>query len=359
MEHDLYVYQHLTQEWKSGNGCTLGLVVEAKGSTPQKPGAKMLISASGKQFGTVGGGLVESEALMSMRDALNSGRPAVKTFRLDDTYSREAGPICGGYMRIAILPCTDAVAEAAEFALQAHADRVRGILAFPAEANHGKFGYLCWYPDSPDIDFEFTEALRAESCGTLARSDGTRWYVEPVCTRPRLLVVGGGHVGQEVVYQAHRLGFEISVVDDRAEFTRSELFPEGVHPIHGNIGEAVLRFPKGPDAYIVLVSKGHRPDAEALEACIDEPLAYLGMIGSARKIRLLREDFVRRGLATAELFDRVSAPIGVDIGAVSVPEIGVSIAAQLIAARRRGSPLPESLRMPKPGAAPGGVAAGP
>jgi xanthine dehydrogenase accessory factor len=95
----------------------------------------------------------------------------------------------------------------------------------------------------------------------------------------------------------------------------------------------------------VLVSKGHGPDALALEACIHSDWAYLGMIGSERKIRLLRTDFIERELATPDEFDRVVAPIGIAIGAITVEEIGVSIAAQLVAARRLDAGALDSLRI--------------
>ncbi|MHC4687696.1 MAG: XdhC family protein, partial [Planctomycetota bacterium] len=90
------------------------------------------------------------------------------------------------------------------------------------------------------------------------------------------------------------------------------------------------------DVYVVLVTRGHKLDAETLEACIHAPAAYVGMIGSKRKVALLRENFIESGLAAAEEFDRVFAPIGLDIGAVTVPEIAASITAELIAVRRKG-----------------------
>jgi len=113
-----------------------------------------------------------------------------------------------------------------------------------------------------------------------------------------------------------------------------------VKAVQGDIKQLVQEFPQDDDTYIVLVSKGHRPDAEALEACIHSQVRYLGMIGSRRKIRFLRKHFLQDGLATTEEWDRLHSPIGYEIGAVSVSEIGVSIAAQLVAARRN----PASLR---------------
>ena len=101
--------------------------------------------------------------------------------------------------------------------------------------------------------------------------------------------------------------------------------------------EEVAGFPFGADTYVVIVTRGHQHDAEALAACLRRPAAYVGMIGSRRKVALMRQDFVRSGRATAEELGRVYAPIGLDVGAVTVPEIATSIVAQLIAVRRKGS----------------------
>jgi len=94
--------------------------------------------------------------------------------------------------------------------------------------------------------------------------------------------------------------------------------------------------PIASDTYIVIVTRGHKLDAEALEACIHTPAAYIGMIGSKRKVALIRENFIESGIVTKEEFDRIFTPIGLDIGAVTVPEIAASITAELIAVRRKG-----------------------
>jgi len=133
------------------------------------------------------------------------------------------------------------------------------------------------------------------------------------------------------------VGFDVVVLDDRPEFTDQALFPEGVATRCGDIRKEVKAFGIGRDTYIVIVTRGHKHDAEALEACIHAPAAYIGMIGSKRKVALMREDFIESGLAGEEEFGRVFAPVGLDIGAVMVPEIAASIVAQLIAVRRKGS----------------------
>ena len=324
-----------------GRRFALGSVVFAQGSTPQKVGSKAIIDETGATWGTLGGGLIESQALQRMRDTLDEGRATLIEFRLDEDYSREAGPICGGVMRILANPNIDRNLPCYRTELEAQARGEQGVLVTVVEGDPDAIGSASWVAAS-DIDAsagpfpadELRGALDAEGGHCCSCADGSMVYIEPVNLPPRLLIVGGGHVGQAVAAQACLLGFETTVVDDRPEYTRPALFPPEVTAVCGDIRAEVERFPKNGNTYIVLVSKGHRPDAEALEACIHSEVAYLGMIGSERKIRFLKKNFIESGLATREEFDRVVAPIGMEIGAISVPEIGVSIAAQLIAARR-------------------------
>jgi xanthine dehydrogenase accessory factor len=161
--------------------------------------------------------------------------------------------------------------------------------------------------------------------------------VEPLIPKPVLLVVGGGHVGQAVAAQAASLGFEIVLIDDRPGFADPALFPPGVQTRCGDVAREVAAFPVQSDTFIVLVTRGHQHDTAALRACIRRPAAYVGMIGSRRKVPLVRRQFLEEGWATADEFDRVYAPIGLDLGAVTVPEIAASIAAQIVAVRRKGS----------------------
>jgi xanthine dehydrogenase accessory factor len=162
-------------------------------------------------------------------------------------------------------------------------------------------------------------------------------FIEPLIPKPVLLIVGGGHVGQATAAQAALLGFEIVVFEDRPEFVHPKLFPPETTTRCGAVAEELAAFPVHQDTFIVLVSRGHQQDSVALRACIRRSAAYIGMIGSRRKVPLVRRQFLQNGWATAEEFDRVYAPIGLDLGAISVPEIAASIVAQMIAVRRKGA----------------------
>lgn len=337
------IYRKLLQLVDQQDALALLLVVGATGSTPQRVGAKALVDRSGSLLaGTIGGGLMESKALARAAQLLQHGRPELLEFSMDESYSRDAGPICGGAMRVFAAPCRADSGHAYESATVAVEARQKGLLVTTISGQ--ETGCTRWF--SADELGKSDSRFDRERLGTIlkqgrpdivvASMGGDELFVEPVAAPPRMLIVGAGHVGQAIAQQASWLGFDVTVLDDRTDFAQTERFPAGTNVLCGKIGEQVERFPKEEDTYIVLVSKGHKPDAEALEACIHSKSAYLGMIGSRRKVALLRKHFLESGLATEEEFGRVFAPIGLDIGAVTVEEIATSIMAQIVTVRRKG-----------------------
>jgi xanthine dehydrogenase accessory factor len=160
--------------------------------------------------------------------------------------------------------------------------------------------------------------------------------VEPILPAPLLVIVGGGHVGQALAALARFAGFDILVLDDRAEFAAEAIFPPGTALRCGDIAKELSALPLGGDAYVVVVTRGHQHDQAALAACIRKPAAYIGMIGSKRKVAMIRKSLFDSGLASEEELGRLHAPIGLAIGAQTVPEIAVSIVAELISVLRKG-----------------------
>lgn len=313
----------------------LSSVIYTQGSTPQKAGSQALMDAHGNLWGTLGGGMVEADGLDRMRKALSDHTPAQHEYRLDDEYSRTAGPICGGIMRFFTQPCIRENIDAVNAAIASFETGERGVLV--THLSGTKTNQVEWIPETSIVEAALSECLSKEVPSLVQLADDHEAYVEPVVPTPRLLIVGGGYVGQAVAFQAKVVGFDVTVYDDREEFVQPHLFPENTTCAFGAIKPLVTEFPKGSHCYIVLVSKGHALDALALEACIHGEQRFLGMIGSQRKIRALKKHFIEDGLATLDEWNRIVTPIGYDIGAVTVPEIGISIVAQLIAARRRPS----------------------
>src|SRR5262249_1268830 len=171
----------------------------------------------------------------------------------------------------------------------------------------------------------------------------------PILPRITLLIVGAGHVGQAVGQLASQLDFDIWVLDDREAFASDDRFPPPPRRILGPIGPPLERLrPTGiaPSVYCPIMPRGHAHDEEALYHVATAPAGYVGMIGSKRKIKLIFEDLIARGIP-AEALQRVHAPLGFAIGSQTVPEIAVSIVAELIAVRNLGAASPAA-RIPVP-----------
>jgi xanthine dehydrogenase accessory factor len=319
----------------------LVLVLSADGSTPLKAGAKAIVEEDGHIIGTIGGGQVEAEAQKQAVEACKSGEPVVFDFQLHGTSKSDDEPICGGAMQILVDSTIAKNRSIFNNAAEAIKQRHRGVLLTKIkQSTHTKVD-IEWIPEnqiSNHITFPGSEqilsCLKHEKPQLFIESK-SKVFVEPVIPKPNLIIAGGGHIGQALALQASLVGFDINIVDDRPEFTDPILYPEGTTTYCDDIPERVAELLKDSESYIVIVTRGHKLDADVLEACINKPAAYIGMIGSERKVKLMRKNFIESGLATAEEFDRVFAPVGLDIGSVTVPEIAVSITAQLIAVRRK------------------------
>src|SRR5437588_395751 len=157
-------------------------------------------------------------------------------------------------------------------------------------------------------------------------------YIEPIEPSPELYVIGAGHVGLHLARLAHEVGFRVHVADDREKFANTERFPTAVEVIVDDIPTWIGRANLPPHAYVVIVTRGHTNDLEALGALAPLELRYLGLIGSRAKVARIYEAITQNGLP-AERLQQVHAPIGLDIGAVTPQEIAVSILAELIAVK--------------------------
>jgi len=156
-----------------------------------------------------------------------------------------------------------------------------------------------------------------------------------------LVVAGAGHCALPLTRMAKMVGFRIVVLDDRPECATRERFPDADRILLGDLEAEVERIPMTAGTYLVLVTRGHRLDETILRRVIREPLAYIGMIGSRRRIRAVFRDMERDGFERA-LLDRVHSPIGLDIGADTPEEIAVCILAEIIMTRKGGTGRPLS-----------------
>src|SRR5436190_16272795 len=165
-------------------------------------------------------------------------------------------------------------------------------------------------------------------------------FIEPVLPPALLYIFGAGHVSVNLYKVAKDAGFEVIVVDDRAAYANRERFPESKEVIAEDFDQAMARLTPNESSYIVIVTRGHRDDMRVLRWAVQTPARYVGMIGSKRKTITIFRELLKEGIAE-KLFERVHAPVGFDIGAITPEEIAVAITAELIAVRRKVErPLP-------------------
>jgi xanthine dehydrogenase accessory factor len=255
------LYDNLLEELKAGNPCVVATVVGAKGSTPRKCGAKMLVYANGSTRGTVGGGKFESLVIDQAQTIMDSGELTLKSFPLHEHAEESFGAICGGELTV---------------------------------------------------------------------------LLEPHKMTQRLIISGAGHCGQALAALAKTCGWAVVVIDDRAELFESEFYQS-----------AGMTYITEPHAFqpldlletdaIVLISRGHPEDRAALKDLLSRnpspQLAYLGMVGSRRKVSMVMEDLVAEGVPSEQL-EKVYAPLGLDIGSESPAEIAISIMAEIMQVTR-------------------------
>jgi len=315
-------------------------LVDTRGSTPQKAGAAMLVFEDGTQAGTLGGGCVEAEVKRRALEVLLSNSAAeIQTFQLNHDYGWDDGLICGGRMTMLIDPLPhERYYEQFQTAIDSRTGCTEAV----------------FLTDSPFASarclFDATGNLLHETqpeTGTSIAMETLR----PLCERPqpylengvsflpqleqcRLIIIGAGHVGQQLSRYAHDADFIVDVVDDRAMYCNAERFPDASALITGPFDEQLPKLKIDSNTFIVIVTRGHNHDEEALHHVVQSKARYIGMIGSRRKIKLIYADLEENGIP-ASAIARVHAPVGLDIGSQTVPEIAISITAQLISIRNQ------------------------
>ena len=181
----------------------------------------------------------------------------------------------------------------------------------------------------------------------LTYADGqVELFVEVQRRPPTLLIVGAGHIAQPLAVLGKLVDFEVVVVDDRPQYASAERFPQADRVIAAPFRATLRDWPIDADTFIVLVTRGHSHDVECLLEVLDSPARYMGMIGSRRRVRAVFDLLEQEQGIPREKFDRVYAPLGLDIGAESPAEIAVCIIAEVIKVYRggRAASLSDALR---------------
>ena len=179
-------------------------------------------------------------------------------------------------------------------------------------------------------------SIRKSRLVTFAAAEGkAEFFIDPLAAPEPLVVAGAGHIALPLVSMAAQAGFRVIVLDDRPGFATRERFPLAWKTITAPFAEGLSNLPFTERTCVVLITRGHRYDRECLEVVIEKPAAYVGLIGSRRRVQSVFGSLIEANVPREKL-DAVHSPIGLDIGAESPAEIAVSIVAELVAVRRQG-----------------------
>lgn len=330
MSIDCYQYlaQLLTRNSNEG-GAVLATIAGVKGSAPREVGAKMVIWGNGEIFSTIGGGAGEAKVIQVAQQVLISGQKQWVEIDLSGVASKKVEGVCGGQMRVWLEKWSGESAIALLQSVLATLKRGQAINLVTPFAND-QSPYLLGLNDPlPSSEVAFIEILTPP---------------------PLLLIVGAGHVGEQLAKIAYSIGFQVAVQDDRSEWANSTRYAIASRIFTDPIKTVLDQLKDHRDLYVALVTRGYQYDLEALEALLENqsknPIncRYIGMIGSKKRVRFVLQILEKKDISTLP-FSNLYAPIGLDIGALTPEEIAVSIAAELILVRRGGTgkPLSSSL----------------
>jgi len=347
------IYIQIANKIRQGFPLILATVTRTEGSTPQKPGSSALFSSDGLISGTIGGGIVEGKVQEIVRNALISNQSGHFHFNLANDISKTEEAICGGHISVLIDANIKNHIFVFEQVVRSLEERIPGVLITMVtdftETSVMINRYWISEKSKPVIPKEFLEKIEPLVKKMLANNKHSEYtelelsipgedpsstfFLEPVFPPERLIIAGAGHIGKALAHLGSLLEFEVTVIDDRPEYASFDNIPDADVVIVKDIGKALQELTKNKNTYVVLVTRGHKDDAEALKPCIGSDLAYTGMIGSKNKIAAMRKNFIDNGWASAKQWDEIYAPVGLDIKSQTVEEIAISIAAQLILIR--------------------------
>ena len=374
----------LAEKRKRGETPALAVILACHGSTPRKPGTAMLVGADGSVAGTLGGGALEAQVVTAARQAVREGRSRCWTFSLTSRAAAEEGMICGGKLEV-LVDCLDdpgaSRGEILERALRCREEGRDGWLVYSLHA--GDTFMESGRPASPQkwerehkggaegkkkapggeavrigLGFvsgdefitgtldtcgadpgELAAAIRKECRGgptLMPMGAQKRYFLLPLTTPIMVVITGAGHIARALCPLCRFAGFRTTIIDDRDEFARPELFPEAGRVMVKSAYENCFgELGKNETHYIVIATRGHLSDAAVLAQALRTDAAYIGMIGSRRKRETIYRHLAGEGFSP-EVLARVHCPIGLAIGAQTPEEIAVSIIAELIAVRSAG-----------------------
>ncbi len=335
------LYERVAGELDRGRSAVVATIARRLGSAPRSQGTRCAVLADGALVGTIGGGLLEARVRERAAAVLSGGRAEVLKLRLNAKELADEGMICGGSVDVVLARWEPAHAGLARAAAEALAGRGPGVLVTRwgpggAPVCVGLWTGGAWVghePEDPAVREAAAQVLAAGDARLRHGDDGGLLAERLDRELAPLVILGAGHVGRALARVAEAADFEVTVVDDRPEFADPAAVPWARRVLCRPMAGAIAEVAPGPDAFVVVCTRGHLGDAVCAEEALRSPVRYVGVIGSRRKRAATLKRLRQAGVPEHRL-DALRLPVGLDLGAETPGEIAVAVVAEMIRIRR-------------------------
>ena len=347
MDSNVLITQTALELLQQQKPFVLASITSQMGSAPRTAGARMIIDIDGKIYGTIGGGLLEAKVMQAAPEVLETKQSIFMFFNLKAQDISGIDMICGGSAMVLldpIYPTPENIKVFEAWHKAAGANSAAFLTVVESEGHdftvkgHGLLSHDGSFFGNYDLNpLELPQILQAaktsKNTQVLKLGEKNNVVVDPINVPKTLYCFGGGHVAKPTAHVANLVGFEVAVIDDRAEFANQERFPEAKATIVSDFNSAFSKINVDENSYIVIFTRGHLHDLTVLEEALKTKAHYIGMIGSKTKRDRIYQELLNNNVATQADIDRVYSPIGMEIDAQTPEEIAVSIVGQLIKVR--------------------------
>jgi len=326
------LFEELSNVLAKGEEAVLVTIIASSGSTPRGTGSRMLVRQDGSIKGTVGGGAVEYQAILTAMEAMEHKASYTKGFTLNRNQVADIGMVCGGnvvvYFQYIRPDDGDFAGLCTKVREALGRDEDSWLLLDISDETCWQMGLYSKSTGLLGMDMPgqalqepiFTSRTLQQEVG------GRKYYIEPLVQAGTVYIFGGGHVAQELVPVLSHVGFRCVVMDDR------EVFPQAAATIVGNLEGIGSYIDIRPCDYVCVMTRGHQFDYYVQRQALTMKPGYIGIMGSRNKIRVVTDKLLADGF-TREEIEACHMPIGTDIRAETPAEIAISIAGELICER--------------------------
>lgn len=328
------IAKRLLRALEASAAAVLVIVVGTEGSAPRETGAWMAVHEDGRVEGTVGGGALEGKAIEDARSLLASGSSRLVRYTIGGA-SSDTGMVCGGAVELLFVQVTDECSDVLGALIGVLATRGEAVLGIDLSSFDGALPQGEHGGDSAriiDAAPHMALSLGPVDPGAGAGVRGNV-YLEPVHPEGRVLVFGCGHVGRALVELLAFAGIEVVALDDRPAMLDAALLPRASERCLVDYGDLAPGVSVDARDFVVVCTSGHASDFEVLAQLLPARPAYVGCLGSKRKSGHIRGRLEEAGFPS-DAVDAIHMPVGIPISCETPEEIAISIAAQIVDARR-------------------------